>query len=53
MKECETCGSETTQYGQELICPVCGSVYRRDKREIDGWTFAGCEDLLEVKNEKA
>jgi len=43
LKVCEICGSDAREHGKELMCPVCGAVYVRDIREVDGWTFAGYE----------
>jgi len=43
LKVCEICGADATPHGKDLLCPVCGAVYQIDKREIDGWTFAGYE----------
>lgn len=49
LKVCEICGADATEYGQdELLCPVCGAVYVRDAREVDGWTFAGYVPASEV-----
>lgn len=43
LKVCEICGADATAYGDDLLCPVCGALYERDAREVDGWTFCGYE----------